>query len=32
MTNTEIQSTRNKIELALWALGSIVAVLYTYVA
>lgn len=30
MENTRTESTRNKVELALWALGSLVAVVYTY--
>ena len=31
MENTHIASTRNKIELALWTLGSLVAVAYAWV-
>ncbi len=30
MENTQNTSTRNKVELALWALGSLIAVVYTY--
>lgn len=32
MENTQVRHTRNKIELALWAFGSFIALVYTYLA